>query len=708
MKDLINDIETYPNVFLISYLQVGTGKIKVFEMSPWRNDWDEFKLFAKNSSQGFVRWVGFNNYYFDYPVIHAMLQLFNGKKPDGLTVARAAYKKAQELIQADKDEKMAHIIWDNNQIVPQVDLFRIHHFDNAAKSTSLKVLEFNMRSETVEDLPFDYRRELTEEECKRLIAYNKHDLRETEKFYEKSLPMIRFREELSAKYERNFMNHNDTKIGKDYFIMELEKAGVKCYNYDDGTRKPNQTKRPVIKIRDVIFPYIQFKRPEFNAVLKWLKRQEITATKGVFAEIRDFEEIIDYINHDAVTVRYRSKNGKPMSRKLTNYKIPDHITSAKDKIAYVRQENSNVFDVYLTHLHVVVNGFQFDFGTGGIHGSVSSTIMQEDATFKLIDYDVTSLYPSIAIVNEVFPKHLTKKFCAVYAQLKSDRVSYKKGTPENAMLKLALNGVYGDSNNQFSPFYDPQYTMTITINGQLMLCMLAEQFMEVEGLKIIQINTDGITVKTKRDQTDNVEGECKKWMQTTRLDLERADYKRMFIRDVNNYIGEYTPESADAQKKAVKCKGAYEWEGLYRPNHPKPADITWHKNHSAVIVQQAVQAHLIDGADIHEFIRAHQDPFDFMLRVKAPKTSRLMCGDKQIQNTTRYYISTTGEQMVKVMAPLAKNPEAERPIKIHDGYRSTPMNTMGEVKDIDYSWYVREAQELITPLYQGMLADLAS
>lgn len=662
-KDLINDIETYPNCFLISFLEINTGKIKVFEMSSRRNDWAAFKLFAKNCTTGFVRWVGFNNYYFDYPVIHHMLQNFKSEGNTGEQIAAAAYKKAQLLIQAEKDEKFTQIIWDNNQIVPQVDLYRIHHFDNVARATSLKVLEFNMRSESVQDLPFDYRKTLTHDEMAELVTYNKHDLRETEKFYHKSLEMIRFREELSAKYDRNFLNHNDTKIGKDYFIMELEKAGVKCYNFDDGSRKPNQTKRPTIKIRDVIFPYVEFKRPEFNAVLSWLKRQEIRQTKGVFTEL-DIEGLRDL-------------------EQYTNMKL------TKGKIK---------------NLNCIVDGFQFDFGTGGIHGSIESTIVEENDDYALLDYDVTSLYPSIAIVNEVFPKHLTKKFCPIYAQLKADRVSYKKGTPENAMLKLALNGVYGDSNNQYSPFFDPQYTMTITINGQLMLCMLAEMFMEVESVKLIQINTDGITVKVRRDKIDEVEAKCKAWMQTTKLDLERADYTRMFIRDVNNYIGQYVAK--EGEKPKIKAKGAYEWDCLYRPDHPEPAAITWHKNHSAVVVQRAVQAHLIDGKDIAEFIKSHDDPFDFMLRLKVPKSSRLMWGDQQIQNTTRYFISTNGEQLCKVMPPLAKNPDKERPIKVHDGYKATPMNVMGEVKNINYDWYIEEAQKLITPLYEGVLADL--
>lgn len=661
MKDLINDTETYPNCFLASFLNADTGKVRVFEMSRRRNDWKEFQLFVKNCSNGFVRWVGFNNYYFDYPVIHEMLQKFKNGDPTGEEIARAAYAKAQSLIQSNKDDKFTQIIWDNNQLVPQVDLFRIHHFDNVARSTSLKVLEFNMRSETVEDLPFDFRKELTSDEIVRLINYNIHDLKETLKFYLKSLPMIQFREQLTEKYGRNFLNHNDTKIGKDYFIMELEKAGVKCYNFDEGSRNPNQTKREKIRIRDVIFPYIKFERPEFNAVLQWLKRQEIKETKGVFTEIDDLGELERYAN----------------------------LKKVKGKVK---------------NLNCIVDGFQFDFGTGGIHGSIDSTIVEENNEYALIDYDVTSLYPSIAIVNEVFPKHLSRKFCSVYAQLKRDRISYKKGTPENAMLKLALNGVYGDSNNKFSPFYDPQYTMTITINGQLMLCMLAEQMLRVKGLQLIQINTDGVTIRARRDTIDEVEAICEQWSKLTKLDLERADYTKMFIRDVNNYIGQYVTN--EGEKLKVKCKGAYEWDSLHRPNHPDPASITWHKNHSSMIIPMAVQAHLIEGRDITEFIRSHEDPFDFMLRVKAPRTARLEWGGQKLQNTTRYFISTTGHQLVKIMAPLAKNPEKERPIKIHDGYKITPMNTMGKVENIDYDWYIEEALKLVRPLYEGMLREM--
>ena len=653
MRDFAYDFETYKNCFSTVFIDVHTDNQVVFEMSDFKNDWGDFVAFIEKCSKNFIRFVGFNNYYFDYPVLHHLLHRFKGKNPTGSQVALEAYWKGQKLIKCTKEEKFAQVIWDNNQVVPQLDLYRIHHFDNVARSTSLKVLEYNMRSDQIEDLPYSPHEPLNQEQIKRLIRYNIHDVKQTVKFYHHTTPMIKFREELTEKYGKNFINHNDTKIGKDYFIMELENAGVKCYYFDDGERKPVQTKRDKIIINDIIFPYVEFDRPEFNAVLDWLRRQRITETKGVFTEIDDFGSLEAYAN----------------------------LKKTKGKFK---------------NLNCIVDGFQFDFGTGGIHGSIKPEIVSECDNFAILDFDVTSLYPSIAIVNNVYPKHLTTTFCSVYSQLKDDRVSYPKGTPENAMLKLALNGVYGDSNNKYSPFYDPQYTMTITINGQLMLCMLAEKLMGIDQLRLLQINTDGLTVKVPRSKIDEVESINREWERITKLDLERADYSRMFIRDVNNYVAEYTDGK-------LKRKGKYEYE------------LEWHQNHSSLVVQKAVEANLIHGQDIRDFIDNHDNVFDFMLRVKVPRGSRLMFGDQQIQNTTRYYISDSGKNFTKIMPPLKRKPEqGERHFRINAGWKGVPVNDMRIIDhrdiliDIDTNWYVEEAEKLTKPMYDGTLKQMMS
>lgn len=84
----------------------------------------------------------------------------------------------------------------------------------------------------------------------------------------------------------------------------------------------------------------------------------------------------------------------------------------------------------------------------------------------------------------------------------------------------------------YSWLYDPQYTLSITINGQLLLTMLAEKFMEIEGLQIIQVNTDGITVKIPKLKIAEYNTICKEWQKMSNLQLEFAEYSKMIIFDV--------------------------------------------------------------------------------------------------------------------------------------------------------------------------------
>lgn len=612
----VHDIENYPNVFLFGAIHALTETPYIFEISHRRDDRQAFYLFTEYLREHRAEEVGYNNLGYDYPVQHSILNNI-------MYITNAdIYKKGDSIINAGDENRFAHMVWEKDWIVPQLDLYKIHHFDNQAKRTSLKTLEFNMRMENIEDLPFTPGTYLTNSQIDTLRQYLIHDLKATLIFYKHSKKLIDFRRELSAKYGRNFMNHNDTKIGKDYFIMELEKSGIQCF--EPGSRKPRQTHRPSIALNSVIFPYVRFEQPEFNRVLNWLRQQVITETKGVF-----------------------------------------------------------------TDLSADINGFSFDFGTGGIHGSIESQTIRSTENYVIIDLDVASFYPNLAISNELYPAHLGKQFCTIYKNVYDMRSSYPKGTPENAMLKLALNGVYGDSNNVYSPFYDPAYTMAITINGQLLLCMLAEELLKISGLSMIQANTDGLTVYVPRVFTGQVEQVRHAWEKLTRLQLEEAIYDVMFIRDVNNYIAVY-----EGGKK-VKRKGAY----------CHSVDLGWHQNHSMQVVAKAAEAALVHNKDIRDFITSHEDIHDFMLVTKVPRNSKLLWGDKQVQNITRYYVSTDGAPLTKVMPPLAKslklNPDApERRMSVCKGWLTTECNDMKRFNrtTLNYDFYIKEAEKLVAPL----------
>lgn len=736
----IYDIEIYRNVFTLSIIREDRKVGKKFEISFRKDQRREMLLFLKRIKTDGGRMVGFNNIGFDYPLLHYILE--NQK-----ATVYEIFQKANSIIESMKEKKddddddfsrFRHIVPEHKVKIPQIDLYKIHHFDNKARATGLKMLEFNMRSDNIEDLPYSPGTSLKSFEIDNLLKYNCHDVLETLAFYEKSKEQIAFRESITVKYGKNFMNHNDTKIGKDYFIMELERlVPGSCYTVIGKTRKMRQTHRKHIDIKDIIFPYVNFERDEFKQVVEWFKRQRITETKGVFSNIleSDLGELAKYAE---MRVRRKKLDKAPTEADIAEFKkeLPLCWVEVKELKAKHTKANGGGFKVRhelcwreADCLNVVVDGFRFDFGTGGIHGSVASCIVKAEDGKIIRDWDVASMYPNIAISNRVYPKHLGEKFCDIYEDVYNQRTSYAKGTAENAMLKLALNGVYGDSNNQYSPFYDPQYTMSITINGQLSLCMLAERLKKIPELELIQVNTDGVTAKFPEQYESLADSICEQWQKDVKLQLEKANYTMMCIRDVNNYIAAY-------EGGKLKRKGAYEYAGL-----------GWHQNQGGLVIAKAAEAALVRGENIDEFINNHQDKYDFMLRTKVPRSSKLTMENEDgsvttLQNICRYYISDNGGYLVKVMPPIEgkekvvtvyqtdkgeefeaktkpQNAKAvsknwpvlrqyreaptDRKIGIETGWKVKVCNKITDFSwDINYEYYIREAKKLVDPLITGV------
>ena len=183
---------------------------------------------------------------------------------------------------------------------------------------------------------------------------------------------------------------------------------------------------------------------------------------------------------------------------------------------------------------LVFRDVPYDYGTGGIHACTKSGSYHNSDTHMMLDIDVTSFYPNLAIRNSKAPQHLGDAFCEVYETIFNTRKTFAKGTPENYGLKIALNGVYGKSNDIYSYLYDPLFTMFITVNGQLLISMLSESILTKTDSVLLQANTDGITVVFPKEQYSVVKELMSQWEETTSLELEEAEYKSMFIRDVSN------------------------------------------------------------------------------------------------------------------------------------------------------------------------------
>lgn len=538
MNYFIYDLETYPNCFLMGIADVQQRKMKMFEISFRKDQREEMfeHLRSVRRQKGIL--VGFNNLGFDEPVLQHLL------KNKNLTVTEI-YEYAMKVIQSGYgDNKWQYQVRDKERLLEQLDLFKLNHFDNKAKATSLKMIEFNNRSENIEDLPFPVGKHLTNVEIDTLIKYCFHDVKETVKFFEVNKKNIDFRTDLGKKYGFNALNWNDSKIGSEYFIMELEKAGIKCYGKDG---KPRKTKREYIDLADCIFPYVKFERPEFNAILEWLRKQRITETKGVFSNIME-HDLGDVAKYALLTTKREKLKDKPTESQIAQFRKDKPLCWVEEielKAKLPKKDGGGFKKAYwlcwniAESLNVVIDGLCYVFGTGGVHAAVSKRVIESDSKRVIRTFDVSSYYPNLSIKNKVYPEHLGVEFCDIYEYLYNLRKSFDKKSAENAMLKLALNGTYGNSNSEYSPFYDPKFTMTITLNGQLLLCKAIEMVLTVPTVEILMANTDGFEFIVDREYNELAEQKCKEWEQFTKLTLEGDTYKKMVIADVNNYFAVY-------------------------------------------------------------------------------------------------------------------------------------------------------------------------
>lgn len=666
----VYDEECLPNVWTICMSPLFGGEhFDLYEISEFRDDrlllMQRLDWMARNQ----VIMIGFNNEGYDYPLLHLLWTNPNA-------TFQQLHEKSQAIINSGYgDNRWAHNVWPRDRFCPQIDLYKLHHFDNRAKQTSLKALEFAMRSERVVEssLPFD--RAVTADEIEReLIPYNKDDVRETRQFAHQSMDAINFRLGLIDQFGVECLSWNDTKIGEK--MLEQRLGEDVCYDRSSGRKVRRQTVRTRIALRDIIFPYVEFTNPEFRRVHQFMLDQVLT---------------------------------------------PDDLDTENPHLI----KTKGVF----TELNASVGGLTFHFGTGGVHASVEAQRFHATEDWLIRDIDVASLYPSLAIVNKLAPAHLGGAFVNEYAKIPAERKEHAKGTYMNAALKLAANGAWGKSNSMYSVFFDPQYAMTIPINGQLLICMLVEWLLQVPTISLIQANTDGVTYRIHRDHLSEAQEIEQRWEQYTMLTLEDAAYSDMWIRDVNNYVARDTAGN-------LKQKGAY-W-------HPDPHDYAgsigkssppaWHKDHSNIISTRAAVIAMVHGVDPAITIRSHTDPFDFMLRAKVQRSDKLMLGDQRQQQVTRYYVSTDGDELIKISPPVSggmigqykrangvtkaeyervmaandwqwhpdvctKNQSRyqERRTNMQSGWRATECNDARTFRfdNINYDFYIGEARKLI-------------
>lgn len=349
----------------------------------------------------------------------------------------------------------------------------------------------------------------------------------------------------------------------------------------------------------------------------------------------------------------------------------------------------------------VFNNLRYSVGVGGIHSVNSPEIIIPKDDEMLIDIDVASLYPSMLIEYEFYPRHLGKEFLEVYKQIKDERIEAKHNGDKvkNETLKLALNGLSGNLQNEHNFCYSPFAVMQIRINGQLLLLMLAEKLTQI-GCRIVQANTDGLFVLLKKDAYSKVNSICREWEQLTKLTLEEDRFKAMYQYAINDYF-------AITEDNKVKEKGMF------------ITAVKLGKGLTPKIIPKAVISFFKDGIPVEDTIKNCTDIRDFLMSEKTGKQWHVEYMNEEQQRTNRFYASTNGgylwkwkdtghkegeiitytepyvgERKYKASARQYQNMLTASGVTLLNKFDNKPI----EERKINYRYYIMEAYKIIRDL----------
>jgi hypothetical protein len=467
----VYDIEMFLNLFVAVFINAKTGEEKVFEFSFQNDDRNDLIQFIKETKNDY--YVGYNNAEYDDQMLYYIYSNKDSKVEE--------YKEYSNLI-TNKKLRRTHLKpkWQIDKIIGKsIDLMQIHNFGIGAKATSLKKIEFNFRSPSIQDLPFDHNAQInTITNIKKVIKYCIHDVKETHKLLIRSKDLIRYRADLQKLYPGiEIISDSEVTLAKKIALREISKV-VKI---PSNNLKHFRTRRNVIYGKDIVVP-VPFKARKHKDLQSFY--QNLVIKKKANHEIISLKNVVNY---------------------NTEYK----------------------------------NGLKCDYGAGGIHGIVDSGIYEADDEYMLTDADFGSFYPHLIERYGLEPKHIKKGVLGglLMRWYNERQTKYPKKThwTLNYGIKIIINLLYGQMGSKYSFLFDQQSQLAVCVNGMLRITMLMEVAF-LNGAEVLYANTDGILIRHKKSDKDKIIKALTDYADEIRIPIEYLNVHKLIVNDVNNFL----------------------------------------------------------------------------------------------------------------------------------------------------------------------------
>ena len=404
---LVYDIEVFPNVFSNTLKNTETKEVTVFEISNRINNIVEV---ATNMTNLFLNkdclFCGYNNIHYDNPIMNFIIANIHTMPNDYQRVCAAIYKLSQTIVTSETSASWKQWKYANN--FATLDLLTM--LFSQKLRVGLKEMQVTMQYHNVQEYEGNFDDWLPDSEIDKMLSYNLNDVESTEELLYRCKADIDLRLGIQEEFGVDVLSKDGMSIGTEILkVKYLEKTGKSWWDIKD-LRSPADT----INLNEIIFPFIEYKTPVLQDLLKEMKHQSVSPGR------KGYEKHF-FLDNVEVTVGVGGI----------------HTVNKPEKI--IPKENELLLDSDVNSLY-------------------PSLIISYNLVPKHLGKEFLEIYSQV-------------REDRLYAKRNHQDV-------KNTTYKLALNGATGNYQNEYSWLYDPIAVMKIRINGQLLLLMLTEMLLD--------------------------------------------------------------------------------------------------------------------------------------------------------------------------------------------------------------------------------------
>lgn len=485
---IVYDIEIFPNVFHCTCKDTETNKLYFFEISNRKNQLTELVDFFFFKNIGDKMFCGYNNKHYDDVIINYLIDFYY--KMDSLSylkICNSLFNLSSTIVTSEEGDTSKFKRWKYAKYFYSMDLLTM--LFSSKLRVGLKEMQVTMHYKNVEEYSGDFSQFLPDSEIDNMIEYNINDVESTTELLNRLKDDVQLRLFIEKEYGIDALSMDSVKFGETLLLKKYCEETRLSEQYVKTLRSPMD----YIPLKDVILPFISYKNPKLQDVLKDMKSQIVYSK-----ERKGYEKKFVLSN-----VRYSVGVGG--------------IHSLHTPQIFVPSDNE-----YIGHSDVA--------------SMYPSFIIKYKWIPRHLGKEFWQVYSQI-YKERIEAKHSGQKL-------------------KNLALKLTLNSVTGKMQQETSWMYDPFSVFKIRINGQLILLMLVDRLLEL-NCKIVQVNTDGVMYIAQKTQREAVQEAVSEVEQLTQLTFESDDYEAFYQYAINDYFGVEKGYSQSHDPKLIEKKGMF-------------------------------------------------------------------------------------------------------------------------------------------------------